>query len=321
MAGINGLPQHHFEDIVGESAALKRVLDQARMVAPSDATVLVVGEHGTGKELIARAIHYLSLRKDESFIKVNCAGISIGQLESQLFGQEQGAFTGAVSQVGRLELADKGTLFLDEVEHLPLELQPRLLRVLQDGEFERLGSTRSIPINVRVIAATSGKLADRVAAQQFRSDLYYRLNVFPIHLLPLRERPADIPLLVRHFVQQSARRMNKTIETIPAKTMHALSNWGWPGNVRELENFIERSVILSDGPILNAPLEDLARSSQKSHPDTMENSQREHIVRVLRQTRGVISGPSGAAARLAMKTKALQSLMRKLGISPEEYKS
>ncbi len=315
--------ERNFEEIVGESAALKRVLNEARTVAPSDATVLILGETGTGKELIARAIHRMSSSKNANFIKLNCAAIPTGLLESELFGHEKGAFTGAVSQkIGRLELADKGTLFLDEVGEIPLEMQPKLLRVLQDQEFERLGSTRTIRVNVRLIAATNRDLAQSIASRQFRSDLYYRLSVFPIRMPALQERKQDIPLLVRYFVQHFARRMKKQIETIPAETMNALVNWTWPGNVRELENIIERSVILSQGPILTVPLSELSLSPQDSLNDgTLENLRRETIVRVLRETGGVLSGPRGAAARLGLKRTTLQSRMQKLGISREEYEN
>jgi len=311
----------NFEEIVGESPALKKVLDQARTVAPSDATVLILGETGTGKELIARAIHRMSSRRNASFVKLNCAAIPAGLLESELFGHEKGAFTGAVSQkIGRLELADKGTLFLDELGELPLEVQPKLLRVLQDQEFERLGSTGTIRVDIRLIAATNRDLAKRVAGRQFRSDLYYRLNVFPIRLPELRERKQDIPLLVRYLVQKFARRMNKEIETIPTETMNALVSWEWPGNVRELENFIERSVILSRGPILRVPLVELNLATEDSHSDsTLESLQRENIIRVLRETGGVLGGPRGAAARLGLKRTTLQYKMQKLGISREEY--
>jgi len=311
----------NFEEIVGESATLKQVLDKARTVAPSDATVLILGETGTGKELIARAIHRMSSRKNASFVKLNCAAIPAGLLESELFGHEKGAFTGAVSQkMGRLELADKGTLFLDEVGELPLEVQPKLLRVLQDHEFERLGSTRTIRVDIRLIAATNRDLAKSVAGRQFRSDLYYRLNVFPIRMPELRERKEDIPLLVRYLVQKFARRMNKQVETIPAETMNALASWEWPGNVRELENFIERSVILSQGPILRVPLVELNLATEDSHSDsTLESLQRENIIRVLRETGGVLGGPRGAAARLGLKRTTLQYKMQKLGIAREEY--
>jgi formate hydrogenlyase transcriptional activator len=313
----------HFEEIVGESAALKRVLNEARTVAPSDATVLILGETGTGKELIARAIHRISSRKNASFIKLNCAAIPAGLLESELFGHEKGAFTGAVSQkIGRLESANKGTLFLDEVGEIPLEMQPKLLRVLQDQEFERLGSTHTIRVNIRLIAATNRDLAQSMASRQFRGDLYYRLSVFPIRMPELRERREDIPLLVRYFAQEFARRMKKQIETIPTETMNALVNWTWPGNVREPENIIERSVILSQGPILTVPLGELSLWAQDSLDDgTLESVQRETIVCVLRETGGVLSGPRGAAARLGLKRTTLQSRMQKLGISREEYEN
>lgn len=313
--------ERNFEEIVGESPALKRVLGLAKTVAPSDATVLILGDTGTGKELVARAIHRMSSRKDGTFIKLNCAAIPTGLLESELFGHEKGAFTGAVTQkVGRLELADKGTLFLDEVGDIPLELQPKLLRVLQDQEFERLGGTRTIRVNIRLVAATNRDLAKAVAERAFRSDLFYRLNVFPIRMPALRERGKDIPLLVRYFVQKFARRMNKQIETIPTETMAALSSWEWPGNVRELENFIERSVILSDGPMLNVPLAELRPADYESSrmDGTLENLERDHIIRVLRETGGVIAGSHGAAARLGMKRTTLQSRMQKLGISRDQ---
>ena len=308
---------------MGESAALKRVLNQARTVAPTDATVLILGETGTGKDLIARAIHRMSSRKNASFIKLNCAAIPTGLLESELFGHERGAFTGAVSQkIGRLELADKGTLFLDELGDLPLEVQPKLLRVLQDQEFDRVGGTRTIRVNIRLIAATNRDLSQSLASRQFRSDLYYRLSVFPIRMPELRERKQDIPLLVRYFMQDFARRMKKHIETIPTETMDALVNWTWPGNVRELENIIERSVILSEGPILNVPLVELSMGAQDSnHDGTLESVQRENIVRVLRETGGVLSGPGGAAERLGLKRTTLQSRMQKMGISCDEYEN
>jgi formate hydrogenlyase transcriptional activator len=252
----------HFEEIVGESAALKEVLNRARIVAPLDSTVLILGETGTGKELLARAIHRMSSRKHASFVKLNCAAIPAGLMESELFGHEKGAFTGSVSRkIGRLELADTGTLFLDELGELPVEVQPKLLRALEDQEFERLGSTHTIRVNMRLIAATNQNLAKRVADGQFRSDLYYRINVFPIRMPALRERKEDIPLLVRFLVQKFARMVNKQIDIIPAETMDALVNWAWPGNVRELENFMERSVIRSKGPILNVPLSDLGSPS------------------------------------------------------------
>ena len=316
---VGALSRVRFIAIVGESAALKQVLNQARTVAPCDATVLILGETGTGKELIARAIHRMSSRKNCSFIKLNCAAIPDGLVESELFGHEKGAFTGAVSQkMGRLELADKGTLFLDELGELPLEVQPKLLRVIQDQEFERLGSTRTIRVNIRLIAATNRDLAKSVTERQFRSDLYYRVNVFPIRMPELRERKEDIPLLVRYLAQKFARRMNKHIDTIPMEAMNALVNWAWPGNVRELENFIERSVILSQGPILNVPMVELILA-QDSHKDsTLESVLREKVVRVLRETGGILGGPRGAATRLGLKRTTLQSKMEKMGIFREE---
>ncbi len=312
-----------FEEIIGESPALRQVLDQVRTVAPQDATVLILGETGTGKELIARAIHRMSSRKDASFIKLNCAAIPTGLLESELFGHERGAFTGAISQkIGRLELADKGTLFLDEVGEIPLELQPKLLRVLQDQEFERLGGVRTIHVNLRLIAATNRNLAKSVAAHEFRDDLYYRLRVFPVQMPPLRERGKDVPLLVRYFVQKFSRRMNKHIENIPTETMNALAYWTWPGNVRELENFIERSLILSEGTTLKVPLAELIPPYEGTSQNfTLEGLEREHILRVLRETGGVIAGLHGAAARLGMKRTTLQSRMQKMGITREEYQN
>jgi len=313
----------NFEEIVGESPALKHVLTQVNTVAPLDATVLILGETGTGKELIARAIHRMSSRKEGSFIKLNCAAIPTGLLESELFGHEKGAFTGAISaKIGRLELADKGTLFLDEVGDIPLELQPKLLRVLQDQEFERLGGVRTIRVNIRLIAATNRDLAKSVAAREFRGDLYYRLHVFPVYMPPLRERGKDIELLVRYFVQKFSRRMNKQIETIPTETMNALARWEWPGNVRELENFIERSVILSEGTILNVPVSELRAAYGGARQDTtLESLEREHILRVLRETGGVISGLRGAATRLGMKRTTLQSRMQKMGITRADYEN
>jgi formate hydrogenlyase transcriptional activator len=314
----------NFEEIIGDSAQLKRALADARTVAPSAANVLILGETGTGKELIARAIHKMSGRKDNSFIKLNCAAIPTGLLESELFGHEKGAFTGAISQkIGRMELANGGTLFLDEVGDIPLELQPKLLRVLQDQEFERLGSTRTIKVNVRLIAATNRDLAALVAAREFRSDLYYRLKVFPIQLPPLRDRRQDIPLLVRYFVQRLSRRMNKVIDSIPAATMDTLTSWDWPGNIRELENFMERSVILSVGPTLAIPASELRPLNEPtSRRDTsLETAEREHILRILRETGGVISGLRGAAARLGLKRTTLQSKMQKLGISRMDYQA
>jgi formate hydrogenlyase transcriptional activator len=313
----------NFEEIIGESPALRRVLAQVDTVARSDATVLILGETGTGKELIARAIHRLSPRKDEGFIKLNCAAIPTGLLESELFGHEKGAFTGAVSQkIGRLELADHGTLFLDEVGDIPLELQPKLLRVLQDQEFERLGGTRTIRVNVRLIAATNRDLAKSMAANTFRSDLYYRLNVFPVHMPALRDRSEDIRMLVRYFVGKFGRRMNKQIDTIPKEAMNALTDWRWPGNVRELENFIERSVILSDGPVLRVPFSELRLPPEaSSRGSVLESMEREYILKVLRETGGVIAGVNGAAARLGMKRTTLQSRIQKMGITRQEYEN
>jgi formate hydrogenlyase transcriptional activator len=312
--------QLHFEEIIGESPALKQVLDQVRIVAASDATVLILGETGTGKGLIARAIHRNSKRKDRGFITLNCAAIPTGLLESELFGHEKGAFTGAVSQkVGRLELADKGTLFLDEIGEIPLELQPKLLRVLQDHEFERLGGTRTIKVDLRLIAATNRDLARSVAEKEFRSDLFYRLNVFPIRMPSLRERREDIPLLIRYFVRQFDRGMNRGIETIPSETMNALINWHWPGNVRELENFIERSVILTDGTALRAPLAEFQAETSNTVEQSLEGTEREYIIRVLRETGGMISGATGAARRLGLKRTTLQSKIKRLGITPRDY--
>jgi formate hydrogenlyase transcriptional activator len=313
-----------FEEIIGDSPALKRVLGQTKIVAATEATVLILGETGTGKELIARAVHRMSKRKDNSFIKINCAAIPTGLLESELFGHEKGAFTGAITQkVGRLELADKGTMFLDEVGDIPLELQPKLLRVLQDQEFERLGGTKTIRVNVRIIAATNRDLAKSVADRQFRSDLYYRLRVFPIHIPPLRERRKDIPQLVRYFVQKFARRMNKQIDTITSETMNALMDWDWPGNIRELENLIERSVILTQGTVLRPPLAELQapEAADAAANATLEAAEREHIARILRETRGVISGAHGAAAKLGLKRTTLQSKMQKLGLSRDQYRA
>jgi formate hydrogenlyase transcriptional activator len=314
--------EYSFEEIIGESAALKTILEQLQTVAPTDSTILILGETGTGKELIARAIHNLSARHEHTLVKVNCAAIPTGLLESELFGHEKGAFTGAIGQrVGRFELAHRGTLFLDEVGDIPLELQPKLLRVLQEQEFERLGSARTIRVDVRLVAATNADLAQKVAQNQFRSDLYYRLNVFPVTIPPLREREEDIPLLVRYFAQKYARRMKKAIDTIPAKAMTALIEYHWPGNVRELENFIERAVILSHGAELEIPLAELkqktkfASATSLSGLATLQHAEREHILRALRETHWVIGGPEGAAARLGMKRTTLQSRMRKLGIA------
>jgi formate hydrogenlyase transcriptional activator len=314
--------EHNFEEIVGDSGALRRVLKEVETVAPTDSTVLIRGETGTGKELIARALHKLSPRQDRTFVKVNCAAIPTGLLESELFGHEKGAFTGAIMQkIGRFELAHQGTLFLDEVGDIPPELQPKLLRVLQEQEFERLGSTRTIRVDVRLVAATNRDLSQMAAQGQFRSDLYYRLNVFPVMLPPLRERRDDIPRLVRHFAQKAARRMGRRIETIPTEAMDGLMQYPWPGNIRELENVIERAVILSPGPELHINLSELkAASSQTAVLDnaaavTLEDAEREHILSALRESRWVLSGPNGAAARLAMKRTTLQSKMKKLGIT------
>jgi len=283
--------------------------------------VLITGETGTGKELIARAIHQLSPRRERTFVKLNCAAIPTGLLESELFGHEKGAFTGAIAQkVGRFELAHLGTLFLDEVGDIPPELQPKLLRVLQEQEFERLGSARTIRVNVRLVAATNRDLTQMVADDQFRNDLYYRLNVFPVVLPPLRERSDDIPRLVRHFTQKFARRMGRLIESIPTETMTALTQYAWPGNIRELENVIERAVILSSGPTLHIPLGDLKSAvAPVSAPDgavvALADAERQHILHTLRETKWTLGGPNGAAARLAMKRTTLQSKMKKLGIS------
>jgi formate hydrogenlyase transcriptional activator len=312
---------HNFDEIVGESANLRRALAQVQTAAPSDVTVLILGETGTGKELVARAIHHMSARNDASFIKLNCAAIPSGLLESELFGHEKGAFTGAVSQkIGRLELADKGTLFLDEVGDIPLELQPKLLRVLQDQEFERLGGVRTIKVNARLIAATNRDLPKRVAAGEFRSDLFYRLYVFPVRLPALRERSGDIPRLIRYFVQKFSRRTGKRIDTIPADAMTVLAEWAWPGNVRELENLIERSVLLSEGAVLQVPMAELRNDGGDFQPETTLHSiERQHILRVLRETGGVIAGIHGAAARLGMKRTTLQSRMQRMGISRADY--
>jgi len=331
-----------FEGIVGQSEALLQVLQLIEMVATTDSTVLLVGETGTGKELIARAIHRRSRRSERALVKLSCAAIPSGLLESELFGHERGAFTGAIAQkIGWLELADQGTLFLDEIGDLPLELQPKLLRVLQEREFERLGSTRTKRVDARLVAATNRDLEGMVAEKQFRADLYYRLNVFPIEMPPLRERSEDIPLLVRHFAQHYARQMNKTIETIPSDTMHALTRYSWPGNIRELQNLIERAVILSTGTVLRAPLENLRtrtipaqeRGKQQTleHAEgariltipardggkqqTLEQAERAHILAAVKESKWVLSGPKGAAARLGVNRSTLQFRMKKLGIA------
>jgi len=339
----------NFDQIVGDSAALRHVLELVETVAPSDSTVLLLGETGTGKELIARAIHDHSRRKDRTFVKLNCAAIPTGLFESELFGHEKGAFTGAISQkLGRLELADQGTLFLDEVGDVPLEIQPKLLRALQEREFERLGSTRTKKVNVRMIAATNRDLDGMIAAREFRSDLYYRLNVFPIRIPPLREREEDIPLLVRYFAQKFARQMEKHIETIPTATMQELSKWDWPGNVRELANFIERAVILTRGTSLAVPLAELRRVCSDEfirpagpqrwkeiaeivretinalnlrHSADDEHARKQHdvIVRTLNETKGRVGGDDGAAARLGLNRTTLLSRMKKFGIHPKQF--
>jgi formate hydrogenlyase transcriptional activator len=327
----------NFEEIVGKSEALRRVLREVETVAPTDSTVLIYGETGTGKELIARAVHNLSARQSNSFVKLNCAAIPTGLLESEMFGHERGAFTGAIAQrVGRFELAHRGTMFLDEIGEVPLELQPKLLRVLQEREFERLGSSRTLRTDARLIAATNRDLESLVADQKFRSDLYYRLNVFPVRVPALRERPDDIPLLVRHFVQQFSRRMSKAIDTIPSDTMTMLLKYSWPGNIRELQNVIERAVIVTAGPVLKVPGDDLRlplsgagsipnerttanrRANRDGDPGNMRavlnDAERKQILAALEQTSWTVAGPEGAAARLGMKRSTLQSRMQKLGI-------
>jgi len=319
--------EFNFEEIVGESPAIKRALGQVELAAPGNTTVLILGETGTGKELIARAIHNLSPRRERTFVKINCAAIPSGLLESELFGHERGAFTGAIAQkVGRFELADRGTIFLDEVGDIPLELQPKLLRVLQEQEFERLGATRTIHVDARVVAATNADLSRLVAERKFRSDLYYRLNVFPIQIPALRERREDIPLLVRYFVQKFSRRLNKTVQYVPSDAMDALVSYSWPGNIRELENLLERAVILSPGKELRVPLSELRNTPTPaeeesplvvSHPapvGTLEEAERQHILRALRHTQWRIAGPRGAASLLGMKRTTLQARIRKLGI-------
>jgi formate hydrogenlyase transcriptional activator len=343
----------NFEEIIGKSAPLRHVLEMVETVAPSDSTALLLGETGTGKELVARAIHDHSQRKDRTFVRINCAAIPAGLLESELFGHEKGAFTGAISQkMGRLELADQGTLFLDEVGDIPLEMQAKLLRVLQEREFERLGSTHTRKVNVRVVAATNRDLEAMIAAREFRSDLFYRLNVFPIHIPSLRERREDIPLLVRYFVEKYARRMQKQIDTIPAAAMKKLTGWEWPGNIRELENFIERAVILTRGKALLVPLgevrsapkdplagraapqgrEEIARivretigelnrgiSTNRSKEE--DERQRQQITGILLETKGRVGGPDGAAARAGLNRTTLISRMKKLGIDPRQFSS
>jgi formate hydrogenlyase transcriptional activator len=323
----------HFDDIVGRSDALRRVLSEIETVAPADSTVLIYGETGTGKELIARAVHNLSSRTSNAFVKLNCAAIPTGLLESELFGHEKGAFTSAISQrVGRFELAHRGTIFLDEIGEIPLELQPKLLRVLQEREFERLGSTRTLRSDARLIAATNRDLKTMVDEQKFRSDLYYRLNVFPIRVPALRERREDIPLLVRHFVQQFSQRNNREINSIPSETMEALVRYHWPGNIRELQNVIERAVIISKSPVLNVAVGELEFQTPReaapnlTQPEREDLSQQEHLHHILEKTErtqilraleacnGLITGLNGAATRLGIKRSTLQVRMKKLGI-------
>ena len=308
--------EHNFEEMVGESPALKRILQQVETVARTDSTVMILGETGTGKELIARAIHHLSNRRDRALVKLNCAAIPTGLLESELFGHEKGAFTGAIAQkIGRVELANKGTLFLDEVGDIPPELQPKLLRVLQEQEFERLGGIRTIHVDARLVVATNRDLDKMVAQREFRQDLFYRLNIFPIRVPSLRERPSDIPLLVHFFVKKHAKRMGKRIERVPTETMRALSLWHWPGNIRELENVIERALILSQGPVLNVPLAELRGGLPpplSNKIQTWEASEKEIILRALRESNGVIAS---AAVKLGMKRTTLNSRMRKLHVS------
>ena len=307
-----------FDEILGETSAIQEVLGHITTVAPTNSTVLIQGETGTGKELVARAIHNLSSRRENLFAKLNCAAIPSGLLESELFGHEKGAFTGAIAKkVGRFEVADKGTLFLDEVGDIPLELQPKLLRVLQEQEFERLGSSRSIQVDVRLVAATNQDLGKMVEDRSFRADLYYRLNVFPIRLPALRERREDIPLLALHFVAHYAKQMNGTVDVIPPETMEALMRYDWPGNIRELQNFIERAVILSQTKTLAAPISELTRARENSSvaPVTLEDAEREHILQALRETQWVLGGSTGAANRLGMPRTTLIYKMRRLGIA------
>ncbi len=318
-------PEDKFDDIIGRSASLRAMLEEVKIVAPTDSTVLILGETGTGKELIARAIHNRSSRRDRPFVRVNCAAIPLGLLESELFGHERGAFTGAIARkIGRFELANGGTLFLDEIGDIPAELQPKLLRVLQEQEFERLGSNQTMRVNVRVVAATSRDLLQMVANREFRSDLYYRLNVFPVRLPALRERSEDIGLLVRHFVHLCSKRMNKRVEQVPQEAVQVLLTYAWPGNVRELQNFIERAVILSPGKVLRAPLAELRQSvarlddlGQSAAPKamTLRDAERDHILQALAETNWVIGGPKGAAARLGLQRTTLISKMQRLGVS------
>ncbi|MBO0721481.1 MAG: sigma 54-interacting transcriptional regulator, partial [Blastocatellia bacterium] len=316
---------HNFEEIIGNSPALRRVLQQVETIAETDSTVLIYGETGTGKELIARAIHNLSPRREFTMVKVNCGAIPTGLLESEMFGHEKGAFTGAIERrIGRFETAHQGTIFLDEVEDIPLELQPKLLRVLQEHEFERLGSSKTIRVDVRVVAATNVDLGRMVDEKKFRSDLYYRLNVIPIMLPPLRERPEDIPMLVHFFAHKFAQQMRKKIDKIPSETMAILSSYRWPGNIRELQNLIERAVILTRGPILEIPLAELKQPAKKNdHRNTgltLEEVERRHILNVLQESNWVIGGPSGAAARLGLNRTTLNNRLRKLGITRPQIK-
>jgi len=312
--------EYNFDEIIGSSPVLKRVLKEVETVAATDSTVLIYGETGTGKELIARAIHNLSPRRERTLVKVNCGAIPTGLLESEMFGHEKGAFTGAIERrVGRFELANRGTIFLDEVEDIPIELQPKLLRVLQEQEFERLGSSRTTKVDVRVVAATNTDLSQLVADKKFRSDLYYRFNVFPISLPPLRERPDDVPLLVNFFVSRFAQKMKKQIERIPSEAMATLTGYSWPGNIRELQNLIERAVILTRGSVLEIPLGELKQPAKASiefaNSSTLEAVEREHIMRILDEANWVIAGPTGAAARLGLNRTTLNNRMRKLGIT------
>jgi formate hydrogenlyase transcriptional activator len=312
-------PEYIFEDIVGKSPALQKALEQVAIVAPTDSTVLLYGETGTGKELIARAIHNLSSRRKRTLVRINCAAIPSGLLESELFGHERGAFTGALMQKkGRFEFADGGSLFLDEIGDIPLELQPKLLRAVQEREFERLGSTKTIRVDVRLIAATHRNLQDMIRNKQFREDLFYRLNVFPIKISPLRERREDIPLLVHYFVLRHSREMQKRIKSVPKQVMEALVNADWPGNIRELENFIERCVILTQGEELNVPRAEL-RPSAASAASTFEQAERQVIMQALRAATGRIAGQGGAAERLGLKRTTLQNKMHKLSISRADY--
>ena len=313
-----------FEQLIGSSPALEAVLEGVKRVAPTSSTVLIQGETGTGKELIARAIHNISPRCGRPFVKLNCAAIPTGLLESEMFGHEKGAYTGAIAQrIGRFELAHRGTVFLDEIGEIPLELQPKLLRVLQEREFERLGSTRTMRTDARLIAATNRDLEALVSEQKFRSDLYYRLNVFPVRVPALRERPDDIPLLVRHFVQQFSRRMNRSVDTIPSETMTTLVRYHWPGNIRELQNVIERAVILSSGSVLKVPTDELrirtdaptvSDHSKGSLRASLNDAERQEIVATLEKTNWKVAGPNGAAALLGMNRSTLQSRMQKLGV-------